>query len=335
MGGRGGPMGGRGWPMGGGVGGRPPMGGGPPQRPSREEAMRSEPYPELYSIHHGRVATVKDFGAFIELPGYKRNGLVHKSQISNHAVEDAQEVLERNEKVWVKVVSIEESEQRLGLSMKYVSQGDGTDLDANHVQASMEGSRARPAPRGKQPVHLEAVFDTKCPKCGGTGHLAFECFGAKQGKREKVGRTYELVEAGSDEDAPLPTAAAKVAARTPGDTQAFLWAMATGGTGPVAPDDVPDDLSSGKKAAKGGKGSKKRRRGGKSRKADKGDAKDADLAKISSLAEAKSVLQMLDEKKEKKRSRGRGGRGRRSGRKRTRGDDGRDSKRSRTNDGAE
>lgn len=260
---------------------------------------------------------MKDFGAFIELPGFKRNGLVHKSHISNHAVEDAQDVLERNEKVWVKVVSIEEAEQRLGLSMKYVSQGDGTDLDPNHVQASMESSRARPAPRGKQPVHLEAVFDTKCTKCGGTGHLAFECFGVgKQDRREKAAHKYDLIEAGSDEEAPLPTAAAKVAARKPGDTQAFLWAMATGGTGPVAADEVPEEFTVKNKSEKGGKRKKRGKRGGKSRRSGGGarkDKTDSDLAKISSLAEAKSVLQMLDEKKEKKRkSRGsRGGKGRR------------------------
>ena len=34
------------------------------------------------SIYHATVVSVRPFGLFVELPGFRRNGLVHNSQIS-------------------------------------------------------------------------------------------------------------------------------------------------------------------------------------------------------------------------------------------------------------
>lgn len=43
--------------------------------------------PEVGSIHHGRVVSVRPFGAFVELPGYRRQALVHHSQVRfNHVL---------------------------------------------------------------------------------------------------------------------------------------------------------------------------------------------------------------------------------------------------------
>ena len=48
---------------------------------SRSRERVSAKPPELHSIHEGRVRSVRDFGAFIRLPGYDRDGLVHISQV--------------------------------------------------------------------------------------------------------------------------------------------------------------------------------------------------------------------------------------------------------------
>lgn len=51
--------------------------------------------PTLGSIHHAVVMNVRPFGLFVELPGFRRNGLVHNSQISEDVVfsrEDADDV---------------------------------------------------------------------------------------------------------------------------------------------------------------------------------------------------------------------------------------------------
>lgn len=47
--------------------------------------MSDDP-PALGSIHHAVVVSVRPFGLFVELPGFRRNGLVHNSQISEDMV---------------------------------------------------------------------------------------------------------------------------------------------------------------------------------------------------------------------------------------------------------
>ena len=278
------PMGGPGgWAGRGGPGmgrGGPGMGRGAPgfmHQQGGGRGMRDQPvrYPDLYSIFHGIVATVKDFGAFIELPGYRKNGLVHKSHMSQHPVEDASQVVAKGEKVWVKVIKVDEAEERIGLSMKYVSQGDGRDLDANNVQLSMEGDRSHGGPRrGRGKVVLEAVYETKCTKCGGGGHMAFECFASgKPDGRSSAADTYQLLEAGSDEDVPLRKI--KPSKRGSADTQNLLKAMAFGGEAPLQADDVPDKKRSKKSKSTG-------------------------LSGITSLEEAERVLSMLEKKSKKK-----------------------------------
>ena len=42
--------------------------------------------PTLGSIHHAVVVNIRPFGLFVELPGFRRNGLVHNSQISEDVV---------------------------------------------------------------------------------------------------------------------------------------------------------------------------------------------------------------------------------------------------------
>ena len=44
-------------------------------------AISDEP-PTVGSIHHATVVNVRPFGLFVELAGFRRNGLVHNSQIS-------------------------------------------------------------------------------------------------------------------------------------------------------------------------------------------------------------------------------------------------------------
>jgi len=69
------------------------------------------------SVVEGTVKRLVSFGAFVEvLPGVE--GLVHISQISNKHIGTPHEVLEVGQKVKVKVLSIDEEEQRLSLSMK-------------------------------------------------------------------------------------------------------------------------------------------------------------------------------------------------------------------------
>jgi DNA-directed RNA polymerase subunit E'/Rpb7 len=75
---------------------------GPPNR------GEDEPPPELHSIHRGKVASIKDYGVFVEMEGRRRHGLVHISQVSGSRIEaeDLPTIVEVGEAVWVKVISL-------------------------------------------------------------------------------------------------------------------------------------------------------------------------------------------------------------------------------------
>jgi len=103
----------------------------------------SDQYPEQFSIHKGEVAKLNSFGAFISLPGFRKNGLLHISQISNSRVdaEDLPHILEVGQEVFVKVTAVDVAAGRYSLSMKLCSQSDGRDLDPTHVEAQSDADR--------------------------------------------------------------------------------------------------------------------------------------------------------------------------------------------------
>ncbi|MEO8691253.1 MAG: polyribonucleotide nucleotidyltransferase [Candidatus Saccharimonas sp.] len=76
--------------------------------------------PEVGKIYDGRVVTIKDFGAFVNImPG--TDGMVHISQLSDKRVEQVTDVLEEGQQVKVLLTAIDER-GRLSLTMKNVDQ---------------------------------------------------------------------------------------------------------------------------------------------------------------------------------------------------------------------
>ena len=74
--------------------------------------------PEVGKIYNGRVVTIKEFGAFVNImPG--TDGMVHISQLSNERVEKVEDVLHEGQEVKVKLTGIDER-GRLSLSLKDV-----------------------------------------------------------------------------------------------------------------------------------------------------------------------------------------------------------------------
>lgn len=72
--------------------------------------------PEVGRVYEGKVVSVKDFGAFVNiLPG--TDGMVHVSQLSNERVENVSDVLTEGQIVKVKLIGIDEK-GRLSLSIK-------------------------------------------------------------------------------------------------------------------------------------------------------------------------------------------------------------------------
>lgn len=76
----------------------------------------SAKYPED-SIVLGKVVRLNDFGAFVELePGV--DGLVHISKISHNRIEHPSEALEIGQEIKAKILSVDEENKRISLSIK-------------------------------------------------------------------------------------------------------------------------------------------------------------------------------------------------------------------------
>jgi len=67
-------------------------------------------------VRTGRVTSVADFGAFVNLDG--ADGLVHLSEISWERIQHPSEVLSIGQEVEVKVISIDRERKRIGLSIR-------------------------------------------------------------------------------------------------------------------------------------------------------------------------------------------------------------------------
>jgi small subunit ribosomal protein S1 len=67
-------------------------------------------------VRTGRVTSVADFGAFVNIDG--ADGLVHLSEISWERIQHPNEVLKVGQEVQVKVISIDRDRKRIGLSMR-------------------------------------------------------------------------------------------------------------------------------------------------------------------------------------------------------------------------
>lgn len=67
-------------------------------------------------VRKGRVTSVADFGAFVNIDG--ADGLVHLSEISWERIQHPSEVLSVGQEVEVKVISVDRERKRIGLSLR-------------------------------------------------------------------------------------------------------------------------------------------------------------------------------------------------------------------------
>lgn len=67
-------------------------------------------------VYTGRVTSLADFGAFVNVNG--ADGLVHLSELSWDRIEHPKELLEVGQEVQVKVINIDRDKKRIGLSLR-------------------------------------------------------------------------------------------------------------------------------------------------------------------------------------------------------------------------
>ena len=73
--------------------------------------------PEIGKIYRGKVVTVRDFGAFVEiLPGVE--GLLHISALADYRVNKVTDICNEGDYVSVKVLDIDPSNGKISLSRK-------------------------------------------------------------------------------------------------------------------------------------------------------------------------------------------------------------------------
>ncbi|XP_068934591.1 zinc finger CCHC domain-containing protein 17 isoform X4 [Petaurus breviceps papuanus] len=163
--------------------------------PGRCETL--DDLPDLYTIFRGEVVTVTEYGAFVKIPGCKKQGLVHRTHMSSCRVDKPSEIVDVGDKVWVKLIGREmkDDKVKLSLSMKVVNQGTGKDLDPNNIITDQEERRKRSfKDYTGQKITLEAVLNTTCKKCGCRGHFAKDCF------MQPGGTKYSLVPEEEEEE---------------------------------------------------------------------------------------------------------------------------------------
>jgi len=71
---------------------------------------------EVGEIRTGRVTSLADFGAFVNISG--ADGLVHLSELSWDHVQHPREILEIGQEVKVKVINVDKEKKRIGLSIR-------------------------------------------------------------------------------------------------------------------------------------------------------------------------------------------------------------------------
>lgn len=88
----------------------------------------------------GTVKRLVSFGAFVELlPGVE--GLVHISQVANRHVATADEVLKVGETVKVKILDVNEAENRISLSIREAEEGGGERAESREENRNRGGNK--------------------------------------------------------------------------------------------------------------------------------------------------------------------------------------------------
>lgn len=168
----------------------------------------SDGAPEVGSILRASVASVQAYGVFVRLPGFRKNGLVHSSQVSDHLsftrddsddvkVRELSEVVSVGDEVFVKVVEAAETDRglKIGCSIKVVNQTDGRDLDPG-----MRIARPRAERRGED--DFVAPINAGVGRVGASGVIDWghELASVKQ----LGGKQYELLADVDDVTEPPP-----------------------------------------------------------------------------------------------------------------------------------
>src|SRR5262249_2393600 len=99
-------------------------------------------------IKKGKVTKLTNFGVFVELePGLE--GLLHISELADHKVESPEEVVKVGDEIDVKILRVDASDRKIGLSRKRLQEPAEEEAVEAAPTAAAAGA-ARGAPGGRE-----------------------------------------------------------------------------------------------------------------------------------------------------------------------------------------
>jgi len=112
-----------------------------------EEKARISKNLEVGDIKEGKVSSIVNFGAFIDIGGM--DGLVHVSELSWRHVENPNEIVKVGDDTTVKVLEIDNDKERISLSIKQVTEDPWLDFELSFSEEDIvEGEVTKVVPFG-------------------------------------------------------------------------------------------------------------------------------------------------------------------------------------------
>ncbi len=98
------------------------------RRAAQKDRLLAELQPG--EIRHGRVSSLTDFGAFVDLGG--ADGLIHLSELSWGQVQHPSQVLQIGQEVDVRVVGVDRENKKIALSLKQVEENPWSRIEQKY-----------------------------------------------------------------------------------------------------------------------------------------------------------------------------------------------------------
>ena len=107
------------------------------QRAAADEVRRSI---AVGAVITGRVASVRDFGAFVDLGGGVQ-GLLHVSEMGWSRVEDVSKALKAGDEITVKVLRVDDDKQKISLGVKQLSEDPWSRVPSTYEVGQVRAGR--------------------------------------------------------------------------------------------------------------------------------------------------------------------------------------------------
>jgi small subunit ribosomal protein S1 len=107
------------------------------------------------AVLRGKVVSVRDFGAFVDLGGGVQ-GLLHVSEMGWSRVSDTSEILQPGEEITVKVLRVDDDKQRISLGLKQLTDDPWSKVQATYAVGQVCAGRVTRVAEFGAFVELEA-----------------------------------------------------------------------------------------------------------------------------------------------------------------------------------